>query len=78
MVSTHSHPKVAADIPSNAFKVMFVSTHSHPKVAALNTDIPTALVSVSTHSHPKVAAGTGKDIYRHTNGFNTQPPEGGC
>ena len=33
-VSTHSHPKVAADEPVQIDKSFTVSTHSHPKVAA--------------------------------------------
>ena len=35
-VSTHSHPKVAANCDGLAISGRFVSTHSHPKVAALN------------------------------------------
>ena len=34
VVSTHSHPKVAAVIPSALTPLCDVSTHSHPKVAA--------------------------------------------
>ena len=34
LVSTHSHPKVAAMTASNIHKHGAVSTHSHPKVAA--------------------------------------------
>ena len=33
-VSTHSHPKVAADEQAYRIKMLAVSTHSHPKVAA--------------------------------------------
>ena len=33
---------------------------------------------VSTHSHPKVAAQTLHVSLVQSNGFNTQPPEGGC
>ena len=56
-VSTHSHPKVAADDEDKKEKrITDVSTHSHPKVAALNQVILLGNVGVSTHSHPKVAA----------------------
>ena len=34
LVSTHSHPKVAAKAESKILKDFLVSTHSHPKVAA--------------------------------------------
>ena len=34
LVSTHSHPKVAADYINKSISVYDVSTHSHPKVAA--------------------------------------------
>ena len=34
MVSTHSHPKVAAQGNDKTEDVAEVSTHSHPKVAA--------------------------------------------
>ena len=34
MVSTHSHPKVAAKLPLCENHFFVVSTHSHPKVAA--------------------------------------------
>ena len=33
---------------------------------------------VSTHSHPKVAAVNVAKVTIAINGFNTQPPEGGC
>ena len=36
IVSTHSHPKVAAKFAKNSIPFNGVSTHSHPKVAALN------------------------------------------
>ena len=55
-VSTHSHPKVAANhIEIDTAKIV-VSTHSHPKVAATLGFVIYAVVGVSTHSHPKVAA----------------------
>ena len=39
MVSTHSHPKVAADIGKTTEQIELVSTHSHPKVAAYALDV---------------------------------------
>ena len=56
IVSTHSHPKVAACIQHLPFQAIHVSTHSHPKVAAQLVDKSTPSGTVSTHSHPKVAA----------------------
>ena len=56
VVSTHSHPKVAAEAMAYTNIKQKVSTHSHPKVAAM---MPAKLLRrsiVSTHSHPKVAA----------------------
>ena len=79
IVSTHSHPKVAAD-------VLYCLTHS---INSFNTQPPEGgcgcrqtfreiFKGVSTHSHPKVATfsfvKTGKPHFC----FNTQPPEGGC
>ena len=55
-VSTHSHPKVAANFSSIRSGVLEVSTHSHPKVAASAMDNQANRAIVSTHSHPKVAA----------------------
>ena len=55
-----------------------VSTHSHPKVAADMFAMIFKILDVSTHSHPKVAARVGASVGQAINGFNTQPPEGGC
>ena len=55
-VSTHSHPKVAAQLNGDRRSVTYVSTHSHPKVAAKGAIGSNRLAYVSTHSHPKVAA----------------------
>ena len=55
-----------------------VSTHSHPKVAADLKHGVLLLMDVSTHSHPKVAANGAQFNSWANNGFNTQPPEGGC
>ena len=78
VVSTHSHPKVAASIITKPKFLNLVSTHSHPKVAA---------ASGGTHRNPLRQ-------FQHTatrrwlpsaglsavaaSSFNTQPPEGGC
>ena len=56
MVSTHSHPKVAAGQKRMFLKHFEVSTHSHPKVAAYSHCEIAIERMVSTHSHPKVAA----------------------
>ena len=55
-VSTHSHPKVAAQGLLHLPGDIIVSTHSHPKVAALPSLNNVPKILVSTHSHPKVAA----------------------
>ena len=57
LVSTHSHPKVAARVERIKQELQQVSTHSHPKVAAPSACAVRPNVPVSTHSHPKVAAG---------------------
>ena len=56
VVSTHSHPKVAAVFFAICNAINKVSTHSHPKVAACNQFNCIKHRIVSTHSHPKVAA----------------------
>ena len=56
LVSTHSHPKVAAAMNAIGAGVSDVSTHSHPKVAAVYGEFTWHIKRVSTHSHPKVAA----------------------
>ena len=56
LVSTHSHPKVAALVFHAVSLLQAVSTHSHPKVAAFKRYALEAFGDVSTHSHPKVAA----------------------
>ena len=55
-VSTHSHPKVAANVIYPPHNRHIVSTHSHPKVAAGGKGLMLVTLEVSTHSHPKVAA----------------------
>ena len=78
MVSTHSHPKVAANASVEQRQRNGVSTHSHPKVAAPFLIGREFNHGVSTHSHPKVAAMLEMVISLATACFNTQPPEGGC
>ena len=56
VVSTHSHPKVAAPTLKEVKQFLTVSTHSHPKVAAGVSFNSVSHFFVSTHSHPKVAA----------------------
>ena len=56
IVSTHSHPKVAAFNRLIYRSKGGVSTHSHPKVAAKLLFANCLIYKVSTHSHPKVAA----------------------
>ena len=63
LVSTHSHPKVAANLLALNHCYLIVSTHSHPKVAANSNRRPVRLSRVSTHSHPKVAAKSVKIAY---------------
>ena len=58
IVSTHSHPKVAAFSFNTHRYNPLVSTHSHPKVAAASLFLSACNEKVSTHSHPKVAAKT--------------------
>ena len=48
-VSTHSHPKVAAEKQQIDFDLVIVSTHSHPKVAAcVFTEKPTRAICFNT------------------------------
>ena len=78
IVSTHSHPKVAAYYVTFQIDRSIVSTHSHPKVAASHDLGVGEFDEVSTHSHPKVAADKDPEMIIAVLGFNTQPPEGGC
>ena len=55
-----------------------VSTHSRPKAAAVQTKKTLLPYPVSTHSRPKAAARTQALVWIVPQGFNTQPPEGGC
>ena len=59
-------------------RYFLVSTHSRPKAAAHNY-FPELITSpVSTHSRPKAAAAADSGGAGSGDGFNTQPPEGGC
>ena len=78
IVSTHSRPKAAAVVVRVQFTVTVVSTHSRPKAAALVSRRITVASGVSTHSRPKAAAFCDPAAHWCLNGFNTQPPEGGC
>ena len=55
-VSTHSHPKVAAEDGDIWCDYAFVSTHSPPKAAATYSVSTPFLMAVSTHRRPKAAA----------------------
>ena len=48
-VSTHSHPKVAADQALGLFQGAVVSTHSHPKVAAHS--VANQIITVAVFQH---------------------------
>ena len=59
------------------FSMLSVSTHSRPKAAG-GQDMPNVFrVGVSTHSRPKAAGEYGIFPRTNSDGFNTQPPEGG-
>ena len=77
-VSTHSRPKAAAFNPNKQIKKARVSTHSRPKAAAWKETLDGEPIVVSTHSRPKAAASAGCHLCGDDDGFNTQPPEGGC
>ena len=78
LVSTHSHPKVAAPPVSTTGAPLLVSTHSHPKVAAAAAWSRLARRACFNTQPPE----GGCCHERHRRGgercFNTQPPEGGC
>ena len=78
MVSTHSHPKVAANRLYSSLCSILVSTHSHPKVAALPLFFSPVLVGCFNTQPPEGGCQVVKLILLNCNCFNTQPPEGGC
>ena len=55
-----------------------VSTHSRPKAAVAFQLHHLDRQAVSTHSRPKAAALCSMLCVWLYDGFNTQPPEGGC
>ena len=78
VVSTHSHPKVAAPKHDDGKQPKGVSTHSHPKVAAI---LGTAASAVAAFQHTATRRWLRRRSRRTSlmlPGFNTQPPEGGC
>ena len=62
----------------NVDRFVLVSTHSRPKAAATRLKQSAASSNVSTHSRPKAAAIEDSFTIIDADGFNTQPPEGGC
>ena len=79
IVSTHSHPKVAAcNIHGlRNFLKLFQHTATRRWLQSCAANALHVCI-VSTHSHPKVAACLRKCKQSQWVGFNTQPPEGGC
>ena len=79
LVSTHSHPKVAAcNIHGlRNFLKLFQHTATRRWLQSCAANALHVCI-VSTHSHPKVAACLRKCKQSQWVGFNTQPPEGGC
>ena len=76
-VSTHSRPKAAGSARAINITNVTVSTHSRPKAAA---DTPQSGDVVVWFQHTAarrrlISAETSPAV---ANGFNTQPPEGGC
>ena len=62
---------------SYSITVLMVSTHSRPKAAGVRMFDNSMKAEVSTHSRPKAAGPAPPTRCTITNGFNTQPPEGG-
>ena len=78
LVSTHSHPKVAALVMGIRNANCKVSTHSHPKVAAaVNVHWQRCRKSFNTQP-PEGGCNNVWSELNNTYSFNTQPPEGGC
>ena len=79
VVSTHSHPKVAAPIRASAHLLHLRFQHTATRRWLLEDFLFNKQKNrVSTHSHPKVAAGGVHPACAGFRCFNTQPPEGGC
>ena len=54
-VSTHSRPKAAGALATQAYAALDVSTHSRPKAAGADAADRITFSTVSTHSRPKAA-----------------------
>ena len=79
VVSTHSHPKVAAIRLHHLKPYPLVSTHSHPKVAASYSDLIIWQYRGFQHTATRrwLQAMMKSEECGYMS-FNTQPPEGGC
>ena len=78
MVSTHSHPKVAAKLVIETKLAFDVSTHSHPKVAASNSLTSSFFQACFNTQPPEGGCFPVSCRCNSPISFNTQPPEGGC
>ena len=78
VVSTHSHPKVAAYWNIKIRHQFLVSTHSHPKVAASASGAAVVRLLGFNTQPPEGGCIRHVSFYLHRRRFNTQPPEGGC
>ena len=77
MVSTHSRLKAAGTEYTRRVGCPVVSTHSRLKAAGNEPERAARESRVSTHSRLKAAGKFGDYAGLATQGFNTQPPEGG-
>ena len=77
-VSTHSHPKVAAEMNKALYGQQQVSTHSHPKVAAYDCQEKRRGYESFNTQPPEGGCKLNEFQDWLMSGFNTQPPEGGC
>ena len=78
VVSTLSHPKVAAGAITDTLKNKSVSTLSHPKVAAKGELYPNFGGRGFNTQPPEGGCPTAFSSANQLIRFNTQPPEGGC
>ena len=71
VISTHSHPKVAAIHPLPVFAWQYISTHSHPKVAAVKKP-KSYLTTVFQHTATRrwllkfISINVVKTVFQHT------------
>ena len=77
LVSTHSRLKAAGQQAGSNLEMIAVSTHSRLKAAGMACRSIHTRKIVSTHSRLKAAGQTKWAVSQGSNGFNTQPPEGG-